>query len=121
MNRRMERVNVVLRQEISRVLALELKDPRLSSMVSVTHVDTAADLRLAKAYVSVLGDQADKDSTLRALRSAAGFVRRCMRTQLTLKFVPTVEFYLDESIEYGTALLKIIDEVSPGTQADGTE
>ena len=118
MNRRMERVNAVLRQEISRVLASELKDPRLSSMVSITRVDTSPDLHLAKVYVSVLGNQGEKRVALRVLRSASGFVRRRMRDRVAMRVVPAVRFYIDESIEQGAAILKIIDEVYPGPESD---
>ncbi len=120
MTRRVQRVNVVLRQEISRVLAEELKDPRLSAMVSVTLVRTASDLRSAKVYVSVLGDATEKADTLAALRSASGFVRRSIRRRLSLRSVPHVEFQIDESIERGAELLKLISEVAPCVEGGET-
>ena len=120
MTRRTERLNVVLRQEISHLLAEKLRDPRLPSMVSVTHVSTSPDLGVAKVYVSVLGDQTDKSNTLKALKSASGYVRRNIRQNLTLKTVPVVEFYLDESIEHGAELLKLIDQVAPGLEDAGS-
>ena len=118
MTRRMERVNVVLRQEISRVLAAELRDPRLSSMVSVIRVEASPDLGMARVYVSVLGDRTDKNSTLKALRSASGFVRKRIRHSLSLKTVPSVEFHLDESIEQGAKILKLINDVAPGPETN---
>lgn len=117
MTRRTDRVNVLLRQELSRVVADELRDPRLASIVSVTHVETAPDLRHAKAFVSVLGGPPEKLNTLKALRSAAGFIRRNMRQNLALKEVPSFTFYLDESIERGAEVLEIINEVAPSTEA----
>lgn len=117
MTRRMERINVVLRQEVSRILATELRDPRMSSLVSVIRVDTAPDLRSARVYVSVLGDQTEKTNTIKALRSAAGFVRKSMR--VTLRNVPAVEFRIDESIEQVAGVLKLIDKVVPGPEASG--
>ena len=113
MTRRMDRVNVLLREEISRQLATELKDPRISSMVSVTRVDTSPDLGLAKVYVSVLGDQTAKSSTLVALKSASGFIHRSMRDHIALRKVPSVDFYLDESIEQGAKVLKLISDAAP--------
>ncbi len=110
MSRRLDRVNGVLRQEISRVLATELRDPRIPVVVSVTQVDASADLRHAKVYVSVLGDDAEKRLTIRALKSAAGFVHRNLRRSLSLKSVPTLRFVLDESIETGNHILGLIDE-----------
>jgi ribosome-binding factor A len=110
MSRRLDRVNGVLRQEISRVLATELRDPRIPVVVSVTQVDASADLRHAKVYISVLGDDAEKRLTIRALKSAAGFVHRNLRRSLSLKSVPTLRFVLDESIETGNHILGLIDE-----------
>ena len=117
MNRRMERVNVLLRHEISRVLAEEVKDPRVASVVSVMRVETSPDLHLARVYVSVMGDEADKKATLKALRSAAGFVRRNLHERVVLKSVPTVDFVIDQTIERGAEVLKIIDEASPGARS----
>ena len=110
----MERVNVLLQQEISRVLATELRDPRLASMVSVTRVESSPDLQKARVHVSVLGSEQDKRNTLKALRSASGFIHREMVGSLTLKRVPSMEFRLDESIEKGAELLKLIEDVSSG-------
>jgi ribosome-binding factor A len=116
----MERVNGLLRQVISDMLASELKDPRLSSLISVTRVETTADLSTARVYVSVLGDQAAKRSTLSVLRSAAGFVRKGMRRQVSFKRVPSIDFHIDESIEQGEEVLKLIKEVAPGPEVSGT-
>ena len=110
MSRRLDRVNGVLRQEISRVLATELRDPRIPVVVSITQVDASADLRHAKVYVSVLGDDAEKRGAIRALKSAAGFVHRNLRRSMSLKSVPTLRFVLDESIETGNHVLGLIDE-----------
>ena len=114
MSRRMDRVNELLRREISLVIANEMRDPRLMTMSSVTHVDTSGDLRHAKVYVSVLGDQREKDATLTALRSAAGFIHRSMRDKLSLKSTPSLVFYIDDSIEKGAEMLEMIKSISPG-------
>ena len=113
MNRRMDRVNVLLRQGISQVVANELRDPRLAPVVSITQVRTSSDLRHAKVFFSVLGDGSEKRDTLKALRSGAGFIHKLLRKQVSLKLVPTLEFHLDESIEQGAELLQMIDEVAP--------
>ena len=110
MNRRISRVNTLLRREISRVMANELRDPRLSAVVSVTHVDTAASLRHAKVYVSVLGDDGEKSDSLAALKSASGYIHRAVRDNVTLKTMPFLNFYLDDSIERGAQLSDMIDE-----------
>ena len=112
MNRRMERINALLRQEISRVLTAELRDPRLSSMVSVVRVEASPDLGHAKVLVSVLGDGGEKTNTLKALRSASGYVRNSLRHNATLRAIPQLEFAIDESIEQGAEVLKLIDDVA---------
>ncbi len=121
MSRRINRVNGLLRQEISSIIANELRDPRLTSMVSVTEVDTSADLRKAKVFVSVLGGPDDKAKTLKGLRSAAGFVHRSMRGKLSLKSVPSLEFYIDDSIEKGAEMLEMIKRVYPGPADEPAE
>ena len=73
MTRRMERVNVLLREEISRIVVAELRDPRLSKVITVTRVDTSRDLSRSWVYISVMGKQDHKDDTLKALKSASGF------------------------------------------------
>ncbi len=110
MNRRMERVNVLLREEISRILANELNDPRISTVVSITHVEASPDLRHAKVHVSVFDDEQSKQNTLLALKSASGFINRTMRRNITLKNIPFLSFYLDESIEKGAEMLNMIKE-----------
>ena len=121
MTRRMDRVNVLLRQEISRVLTTGIKDPRITSIVSVTQVDASPDLRNARVGVSVLGDEAQKQSTLKALRSASGFIHREMRGKLSLRSMPSLDFYVDDSIERGAELLEKIMELSPGPEEPGPE
>ena len=116
----MDRVNVLLRQEISRFLSTDVRDPRLPEMVSVTRVETASDLRHAKVFISVLGQQEEKQGTLVALRSAAGFIRRGLLRNLSLKAVPHMEFILDESMEQAAELLELMKEVSPGPDSDET-
>ncbi len=116
MSRRIDRVNVVLQQAISSVLAEDLRDPRLGEMVSVVRVDASPDLGSARVYVSVLGDEDAKVGSMRALKSAAGFVHRRLRGRVTLRSVPAVEFRLDESIETGSDVLSLISRVRP---ADG--
>ena len=108
MSRRLERVNGLLRQEISAIVSSDLSDPRLGSLVSVTEVDCSPDLGSAKVYVSVLGGQEEKSASLEALNSAAGFVHRNLRDRVRLRTVPSLEFRLDESIEAGFAILEKI-------------
>jgi ribosome-binding factor A len=104
MSRRTERVNELLREEISNVLRGELRDPRIGGLVSVTRVDVSPDLRKASAFVSVLGSDEERDSTMTALRHARPFVRRELSRRLSLRYTPDVEFFNDTSIEDGQKL-----------------
>ena len=117
MSRRMERVNSLVRQEISQIMLFDLKDPRLSGVVSVIRVDTAPDLRSAKVYISVLGDAEAKRRNMEALTSAGGYIHRTLKRNLSsLKYMPVLSFYLDESIERGAEMIKLIDRVVPKTR-----
>jgi len=114
MTRRTQRVNELLRQEISLVLQHRLRDPRLSSLISVTRVDTAEDLRNATVHVSVLGSKAKKNDALDGLSSAAGYLRKELGDVLPLKHVPSLAFVLDESLDRGDAILEVLDHLSVG-------
>ena len=113
MSRRIERVNMLVRQEISQIMAVEMNDPRLSTLISITEVRTSSDLRRAKVYLSVLGDENTKQNVLAAMESAGGFIHRTMKRNLKLKFAPVLSFELDESIEQGTEILDLISRNAP--------
>ena len=121
MVRRMERVNVLLRQEISAILSNHLNDPRLTPLVTVTRVETARDLRGARVFVSVLGPADEKKEALVALKDASGFIRKRLRPGVTLRFVPTLSFHLDESIEQGAEILRLIEETMPRALFEGED
>ncbi|HEY33331.1 MAG TPA: 30S ribosome-binding factor RbfA [Dehalococcoidia bacterium] len=108
-----ERVNSLLRHEISELLRYQVKDPRLDTFITVTAVDTSSDMRHAKVFVSRLGGQEEKQETLGALASAAGFFRRELAARLKLRRVPELNFQWDDSLERGDRLLRLIDRVSP--------
>ena len=112
MSRRTDRINGLLRQEISRLLSRELNDPRLSGVVSITRVETSSDLRVSRVYVSVLGGSDDKDSVLKGISSAGGFIRREMRDRLSLKYIPDLRFTLDESMEEAEHVQRLMDRLS---------
>lgn len=112
MSRRQERINHLLRQEISELLAREVKDPRLPSVTSVTNIDVSADLRYAKVSVSVLGRDEEKDNALLSLNSAANFLRRSLRRRLRLRTVPDLIFSLDDCIERSQELISMLDRLS---------
>ena len=108
-----ERVNSLIRQEISELLRYQVKDPRLDTFITVTAVDTSSDMRHAKVFVSRLGGQGEKEETLGVLASAAGFFRRELAARLKLRRVPELNFQWDDSLERGDRLLRLIDRVNP--------
>lgn len=120
MARRIDRVNELLRQEISQLLAREIKDPRLNGIISITGVSAAGDLRSARVYISVMGAAQTKREALDGIRSAAAFLRRELRDRITLRHTPHLTFHLDDSIEEGDRVLRLMDRLSPG-EADDAE
>jgi ribosome-binding factor A len=110
MGNRQKRLGELLKHEISDLMLREIKDPRIG-FVSITSVDVAADLRTAKVYVSVLGNQNDKKASLAGLRSAARFIRHELGTRLRLKHVPEIIIIYDKSIEEGARISALIDSV----------
>ena len=117
MNVRLERVNQLLREELSELILRELKDPRLGSMLSITEVDTSPDLGLARVYVSVMAVPEEQSEVLRGLGSATGFLRRALRLRLKLRRIPELRFVLDPSIQQGSELLGRINAVTRSPQA----
>ena len=111
MSRRVDRINGLLRQEISQLLAREIKDPRLGGVISITQVQTANDLRSARVLVSVLGDQETQESALDGIQSAAAFLRRELRDRLKLRYVPFLKFALDDSLESADAVLRLMNQL----------
>jgi len=108
--KRLERVNQLVKEEISAVLQRELKDPRLG-FVSVTAVETSKDLRQAKVFVSVLGDEGKWAASLTALQSARGFVRNWLRTHLDLRVIPVLDFRADRSMEHAARIQALLDRL----------
>lgn len=112
MSRRLQRLNTFIRQELSELIHRRLKDPRLAEFVSITRVDVSADLETAAVYVSIMGTEEDKKATMAVLAAAGPYLRRELMQVLTIRRVPTLVFYLDETIEEGARLLDIINKVS---------
>jgi ribosome-binding factor A len=105
---RMRRVDEAVREVLSDAITKELKDPRIG-FVTVTAVNTSRDLRHARVYVSVLGDQRQRDATLEGLRSAHGYLQGVIASELTLKRTPTLVFEYDETVERAARLTELID------------
>ena len=108
MSQRTERVNSLIREELSALLREEMRDPRVGGLVTVTHVDVSPDLRHAVAFVSVLGTDEERTSTMRALQHARPFLRRELAQRMRSKNTPDLEFRADDSIERGQALMDLM-------------
>ena len=105
---RIDRISEEVKKELSLVIR-DLKDPRLKgAMVSVVNVTVTKDLRFAKAYISVFGDDKAKKDALCALVSAAGFIRREIGNRVDLRYTPEFSFVLDDSIEYGSHINEVL-------------
>ncbi len=107
---RTSRITEEVKREVSNIILNELKDPRLPKMVSVVAANVTKDLRYAKIYVSVLGNAEEKKSAIEALKSAAGFIRREIGHRLQLRYTPEMHFELDNSIEHGAYISKLIKD-----------
>ncbi len=112
------RINGEVQKELSILISREIKDPRINPMTSVVHVEVAPDLKTAKVYISVLGDEESKKSTLAGLKSAASFIRGQLAKSLNLRNTPELSFVLDNSIEYGAHMSKLINEVNKNIEPD---
>jgi ribosome-binding factor A len=104
----MRRVDEAMRAVLSDAISKHLKDPRVG-FVTVTGVKTSPDLRQARVYVSVLGDQETREASLQGLRSAHGFLQRQVADELALKNTPTLEFEYDESVDRGMRITQLLD------------
>ena len=106
------RINGEVQKELSTLIRGEIKDPRIHPMTSVTAVEVAPDLKTCRAYISVLGSGEVKKATMDGLNSAEGYIRRLLAKNLNLRNTPEIRFILDESIEYGVNMSKLIDDVA---------
>jgi len=119
------RINGEVLKELSNIIRSEIKDPRINPMTSVVAVEVAPDLKTCKAYISVLGDEKSQQDTIAGLKSAEGYIRRQLARTVNLRNTPEIRFILDQSIEYGINMSKLIDEVTEHDNkmhvADGNE
>lgn len=106
------RINGEVQRELSNIIRGEIKDPRINPMTSVVAVEVAPDLKTCKAYISVLGDEESQKNTLAGLKSAEGYVRMKLAKSINLRNTPEIKFVLDQSIEYGVKMSKMIDDVT---------
>ena len=120
-NTRLSRINDEILRELSQIIRTEVKDPRIGTMTSIIRVETTQDLKYCKVFVSVLGNDEEKDSVMKGLKNAGGFIRHLLAERLNLRYTPELTFKLDDSVEYAVRMSKLIDEVSKGTVANDNE
>ena len=106
------RINMEVQRELSEIIRSGIKDPRIHPMTSVVAAEVTPDLKYCKAYISVLGDEEAAKATVEGLRSASSYVRRELARRVNLRNTPEIKFILDQSIEYGVNMSKLIDEVT---------
>lgn len=101
-----------VQRELSEIIRTEIKDPRIHTMTTVVSAQVTPDLKYCKAFISVLGDEEAGKSTIEGLKSAEGYIRRELARRVNLRNTPEIKFILDQSIEYGVTMSKLIDEVT---------
>jgi len=111
-SRRTQRLNRAIQQEISRILEKDINDPRLSGLISITGVLTSEDLRHVRVYVSVLGDEEARTQALKGFAAASGFIKKEVATNLRMRHAPDFAFEYDDSIERGTEVLQIMEDLN---------
>jgi ribosome-binding factor A len=116
MTARTDRIDQLLREEIGQILARDVRDPRIG-FVTITDVDTAPDLSTARVWVSVIGQPAEREQTLRALQGAMPFVRRELGRRVSLRRVPDLQIRADDTAQRGTRVLQILAELEAGGAA----
>lgn len=107
---RLGRINEELKKEISQIISFELKDPNITGLISVTAAKITPDLKYAKVFVSILNAK-DTKGSLEGLKKSAGFIRTEIAKKMNLRITPELIFELDDSIEYGAKMDKLIEEV----------
>lgn len=111
------RINEQIMQELSKLISMEVKDPRVDSLASVSRVEVTTDLKEAKVFISVLASD-KKESTIKGLKNAASFLRSQLAKNLNLRNTPMLYFYLDESYEQGLYMSNLIDQVTRNAKED---
>ena len=109
---RINRINEDIQRALAQLLRT-VKDPRVQGLISITRVDTTTDLRYCRVYVSVL-DRSDVKEVVKGLKSAAGYLRRELGRELTLRYTPELQFVADDSIERGVRMVSMIDQILEG-------
>jgi len=109
--RRRERISELIRREVSVAIDRDMKDPLILGLVSVTHAETSPDLSHTRIFISIIGTEEEKSSSIAALNRASGFIRHLLGERIRLKRIPEIAFQLDESLERGGRVLRLLKEI----------
>ncbi len=112
MNNRIDRISEEIKKEMGNIIQNEIKDPRMPKMVSITSLNVTKDLKYAKVFISVFGNEDEKKNALNALKSAAGFIRREIGHRIQIRYTPELHFELDNSIEHGFHIESLLRQVN---------
>ncbi len=115
---RVRRVAEQIKKDVSQIIGVEIKDPRVAEITSVTDVELTRDLRCASVYVSIYGTDMEKEETLQALARASGFIRGEIGRRVRLRYTPEISFYLDTSIEYGAYIESVLKSLKKEENSD---
>ncbi len=110
-NNRIIKIQGEMKRALSEIFFTEVKDPRMSSMATVSRVQVTPDLKYAKVYVSVYDTDEKREATIAALTNAEAFIRSKVNAKIRMRRIPNMEFVLDDSIEYAVKMSKLIDDV----------
>ncbi len=115
---RVRRVAEQVKKDVSQIIGNEMKDPRLAGITSVTDVQLSRDLRYASIYVSIFGSDQEKEETLQTLIKATGFIRTEIGKRIRLRYTPEINFFLDNSIEYGAHIERVIKSLKEDEKSE---
>lgn len=115
MTTRQERINEMLKVEISDIIRRELKDPRLG-FITVTDAEITKDLRYAKVFISVMGTEAEQQNTLKILQRASGFIRGVFGHRVSMKVIPEIQFRIDTGVQHGMRIFDLLQQIKSDEQ-----
>ncbi len=115
---RMNKIDEELKKEISNIISLELKNPHLTGLISVTKVKTTPDLRFARVYVTMINEKSKKEN-LSILKQSSGYIRSAIARKINLRYTPELIFEFDDSIEYGSKIDEILKDITKDMKKEG--
>ena len=118
-NTRMIRINEEIQRELAQIVRTEIQDPRVGSLTSVIRAQTTSDLKFCKVFVSVLGNDEEKQSVMVGLKNASGFMRRLLAERINLRNTPELTFKLDDSLEHSIRMNELMHQISKGSKSEG--